>query len=140
MCRCHSSWLACTVPSHCTLPRRYTMQLCGLLKACCCLPCYLSQILDLMGYEPSPVNKINIHVGGSVHLVLSVLPVWGHFGQRDCQRCSSSMVSSVIDCLAPPATLPVPAAGSTALQAARKTPCAAGQRAFSASAPAAAPA
>ena len=42
-----------------------------LMSLCLCLPALLPpalQVLDLMGYEPSPENKINIHVGGWVLL------------------------------------------------------------------------
>lgn len=31
------------------------------------------QIMDLLGYEPSPWNKINIHVGGVGRLAFRVL-------------------------------------------------------------------
>lgn len=30
------------------------------------MPVLLTQIMDMLGYEPSPWNKINIHVGGWV--------------------------------------------------------------------------
>ena len=41
---------------HCSHPRVVTSRL-------NCASCAM-QILDLMGYEPSPENKVNIHIGG----------------------------------------------------------------------------
>ena len=34
----------------------------------------MMQILDLMGYEPSPWNKVNIHIGGNYGKALPDMP------------------------------------------------------------------
>ncbi|KAL4853397.1 UV-damage endonuclease [Chlorella vulgaris] len=53
-----------------------------------------SQILDLMGYEPSPVNKINIHVGGiysSTGSKEDTMRRWAESFQRLSPSCRARM-------------------------------------------------
>ena len=57
---CIWHWWDVVLPS-----KTMCVMICAQILHCCSkwLPIYL-QILDMMGYEPSPWNKINIHVGG----------------------------------------------------------------------------
>ena len=68
------------------------MGLCFLVR--CCRPirksCLL-QVLDLMGFEPSHWNKINIHIGGVYGDKLSTLDRFAQNFQRLSDNCKSRL-------------------------------------------------